>query len=101
MNKAQIYDGYKPLVCEMFADTNRMSLIRNGQFIGHVRANNEANNFPVRMFSPGDVIINFQAGNNFYLNLDDLAIIQESWDQMQRMRSEQKLVDKWMNAITQ
>jgi len=92
MNKAQIYDGYKPLVCEMFAETNRMSLLRNGQFLGHVRANNEANDFPVRMFSPGDVIINFQAGNNFYLNFNDMQIIQECWNRMQQLRIERNLV---------
>ena len=92
MNKVQIYDGYKPIVCELFPTANRMPLIRNGQFLGHVRVNNEADNFPVRMFGHSDVIINFQAGDNFYLNFNDLTIIREGWDRMQQMRIEQKLV---------
>ena len=94
MSNKQIYDGYKPIVCEMYPKTNRMALVRNGEFLGSVKVNSSEDGFPVRMFGHNDVIISFQAGNMFYLNLNDLMIIQECWNQMQEIRmSEKKSVD--------
>jgi hypothetical protein len=87
MNEKQIYDGYKPIVCEMYPESNRMCLMRNGGFIGLVILNIDKDNHHVRMFDSGDVVINFQAGTSFWLNFNDLKIIEECWNQMQEIRA--------------
>jgi hypothetical protein len=93
MTQNQIYDGYKPIVCEMHPTSNCMALMRNGEYLGLVKVNNVLGG-PVKMFDPVDVIINFQVDNHFYLNMNDLMIIQECWNQMQETRmSETKTID--------
>jgi len=88
MSEKQIYDGYKPIVCEMYPKTNRMALVRNGEFLGYVKVNNDNNN-QIRMFDPLDVVINLQI-SNIFLSINDLMIIQECWNQMQEIRMSEK-----------
>ncbi|MFZ9613678.1 MAG: hypothetical protein ACO29Q_10385 [Crocinitomicaceae bacterium] len=88
MSNKQIYDGYKPIVCEMYPKTNRMALVRNGEFLGYVKVNNDNNN-QIRMFDPLDVVINLQI-SNIFLSINDLMIIQECWNQMQEIRMSEK-----------
>lgn len=84
----QIYDGYKPVVCQLYPEANRMALLRNNEFIGFVRVNQEPDiNYSLRMFDLLDVIINLQI-ERINLSMNDLEIIREGWNKMQEMRAQ-------------
>jgi hypothetical protein len=85
--KYQIYDGYKPIVCRPYTDSNSMGLFRNGEFLGIVKLNSLVGG-AVRMFDIDKVVINFRAGDDFYLNFNDLTIIQDSWNKMQQIKQQ-------------
>ena len=86
MNHSQVYDGYKPVVCELIVKQNRMSLTRNGGFLGIVKVHN-FNDDAVRMFDPTDIVIHLHE-YGIYLSMNDLVIIQECWNEMQEQRKE-------------
>jgi hypothetical protein len=79
----QIYDGYKPIVCEVCPSSQSMSLIRNGEWVGYVKVNSGLGG-PVRMFGMDDVVINFQVRDHFWLSFNDMQIIREAWEKMQK-----------------
>lgn len=85
MSDNQIYDGYKPVVCEMHPASNSMAILRNGSFIGIVKVNSGLGG-PVKMFNLLDVVINIQVEDHIWFSLNDFAIIQQSWMQMQDIR---------------
>lgn len=85
----QIYDGYKPVVCELHPYVNVMCLLRNGSFIGLVQQNKsptgKGDGHHIRMFDEDDVIINLANTSvlGVTLSLNDLSIIQDNWNAMQ------------------